>query len=97
MIKRKVVKVPEEIKGSCSGCVYNHPSIICSKANDCYHEHIIYKYADTLQNKDWYVFIPENNYGIKQKSYHTNEIVNMLREYKENPEMVSFIADMLEV
>jgi len=97
MKEREVIKVSEEIKHSCQGCVYNNPSKQCDDAHVCYQEHNIYKYADTLQNKDWYVFIPENNYGIKQKSYHTNEIVNMLREYKENPKMVSFIADMLEV
>lgn len=43
------------------------------------------------------IYIPENEYGILEGYYSTNEIANLLRENCNNPHLVSFIADMLEV
>lgn len=41
-------------------------------------------------------FIPENEYGIKEGYYLGNAIVDLLREYKDRPNIIEFIADMLE-
>lgn len=41
-------------------------------------------------------FIPENDV-ISENGYMTmNEIVDLLRKYKTNPDAIQFIADMLE-
>ena len=42
------------------------------------------------------LFIPENEYGIEEGYYIGNAIVKLLREYKGRPEVIEFIADMLE-
>ena len=42
------------------------------------------------------LFIPENEYGIKEGYYTINEIVQMLRANCRRPEIVRFIADMME-
>lgn len=42
------------------------------------------------------LLIPENEYGIPAKYYIGNEIVKLLRDYKNNPDVIQFIADMLE-
>lgn len=42
------------------------------------------------------IFIPENDV-ISENGYMTmNEIVDLLRKYKTNPDAIQFIADMLE-
>jgi hypothetical protein len=43
------------------------------------------------------ITIPENNYKIKPGDYTINEIVNLLRENKNKPAVIQFIADMMEV
>ena len=45
---------------------------------------------------DYKVFIPSNEYGIAENYYKMNDIVTFLRENKNNPEVIQFIADMLE-
>jgi hypothetical protein len=40
--------------------------------------------------------IPENDYGIPPGSYTQNQIADLLRKYKDSPEAVRFIADMIE-
>ena len=42
------------------------------------------------------LLIPDNEYGIPSKYYIGNEIVKLLRDYKNNPDVIQFIADMLE-
>jgi hypothetical protein len=42
------------------------------------------------------LFIPENEYGIKEGYYTINEIVEILRSNCRRPEVVHFIADMME-
>lgn len=42
------------------------------------------------------IFIPSNSYGIPENYYTINEVVHMLRHYKNSPVHVQFIADMLE-
>lgn len=42
------------------------------------------------------VFIPDNEYGIEEGYYIGNAIVELLRENKNNPDVIQFIADMLE-
>jgi len=52
---------------------------------------------------EWAVIIPEDD-GVSlndfriilEGTYDTNGIVELLRTHKENPEMVQFIADMME-
>jgi len=41
------------------------------------------------------VYIPENKF-IKEGYYSTNDFVNLLRENKNEPETIQFLADMLE-
>lgn len=43
------------------------------------------------------IYIPENDFGILEGYYSTNEIVNLLRKNCNNPQAVQFIADMMEV
>ncbi|MFN3656817.1 MAG: hypothetical protein ACK4UO_06155 [Pseudolabrys sp.] len=40
------------------------------------------------------VLIPENDYGIEPG---WRDVVKLLRQNKENPDVVQFIADMLEL
>ncbi len=42
------------------------------------------------------VFIPRNGYGVEEGEYTMNEIVQLLRECKNYPEVIEFLADMLE-
>jgi hypothetical protein len=42
------------------------------------------------------IFIPTNNYDIIPGYYTLQDIVNLLRECKNNPDVIQFIADMLE-
>lgn len=42
------------------------------------------------------VYIPENEYGIEEGYYIGNAIVELLRENKNKPDVIQFIADMLE-
>lgn len=42
------------------------------------------------------LFIPENEYGIEEGYYIGNAIVKLLRDNKDKPEVIQFIADMLE-
>ena len=39
---------------------------------------------------------PENEYGIEEGYYIGNAIVKLLRDNKDKPEVIEFIADMLE-
>lgn len=41
-------------------------------------------------------FIPENEYGIEEGYYIGNALVQLLRDNKNKPEVIEFIADMLE-
>ena len=40
--------------------------------------------------------IPENEYGTEQGYYIGNALVQLLRDNKNKPEVIQFIADMLE-
>jgi uncharacterized membrane-anchored protein YjiN (DUF445 family) len=42
------------------------------------------------------IYIPENDYGIKQGYYDRNGLVGLLAEYHSKPSAIVFIADMLE-
>lgn len=42
------------------------------------------------------IFIPENEVIPENGYFSHSQIVNLLRKYKENPEAIQFIADMLE-
>jgi len=50
-----------------------------------------------MNSQDWRLFIPDNDYGIKEGYYSMNEVVAMLRRWAEKPDIIRFIADMLEV
>ena len=41
-------------------------------------------------------FIPENEFGIEEGYYIGNALVQLLRNNKNKPEVIQFIADMLE-
>jgi len=42
------------------------------------------------------LYIPENNYNIRVGYYTLSDFVKTLRENKNNPDAIQFIADMLE-
>jgi hypothetical protein len=42
------------------------------------------------------LLIPDNEYGIEEGYYIGNAIVKLLRDNKDKPEVIEFIADMLE-
>ena len=42
------------------------------------------------------LYIPENEYGIRPGYYSVNELAELLRHRSEEPEVVWFVADMLE-
>ena len=41
--------------------------------------------------------IPENDLGIPEGYYDINEVVDLLRKRRFEPEKIQFIADMIEV
>lgn len=43
-----------------------------------------------------YIYIPDNEYELIPGYYSKNQIVNLLRLQKNNPEFIQFIADMME-
>ena len=40
--------------------------------------------------------MPENEYNIPEGNYTRSQVVILLREFKDNPNAIQFIADMLE-
>ena len=42
------------------------------------------------------IFIPENDVILENGYMTMNEIVDLLRKYKTNPDAIQFIAEMLE-
>ena len=42
------------------------------------------------------VYMPDNDFGITERYYNVNQLVELLRTFKANPEVVQFIADMME-
>ena len=40
--------------------------------------------------------VPENEYSIEEGYYIGNAIVKLLRDNKDKPDVIQFIADMLE-
>jgi hypothetical protein len=42
------------------------------------------------------LLIPENEYGIEEGYYIGNALVQLLRDNKNKPDVIQFIADMLE-
>lgn len=41
-------------------------------------------------------YIPKNNVVTEWEYLTLNQIVDLLRKYRDNPEAIQFIADMLE-
>lgn len=41
-------------------------------------------------------YIPINKYGIDSAYYSINDYGNLLRKNKTNPEIIQFLADMME-
>ena len=50
-----------------------------------------------ITKKDLTLIIPENSFGIPARTYTINQVVELLRNYKNTPEAIHFIADMMEV
>ena len=44
----------------------------------------------------FHLLIPDNEYGIEEGYYIGNAIVKLLRDNKDKPDVIEFIADMLE-
>ena len=49
-----------------------------------------------LKKMEKQIFIPENKIIYESGYFDLNEIVNLLRKYKNEPDKIQFIADMLE-
>lgn len=49
-----------------------------------------------IPKNDFTIFIPTNKYKIESKYYNLQEIIGLLRIYKNKPNYIQFIADMLE-
>jgi hypothetical protein len=43
------------------------------------------------------IYIPENDTGIIEGYYTVNEFVSLLRSHKHEPNVIQFLADMLEI
>jgi hypothetical protein len=46
--------------------------------------------------KDFELYIPENKIIAEHGYIKYDEIVKMLKKYKQNPDAIQFIADMME-
>jgi len=44
----------------------------------------------------YWIFIPENGYGIVEGYYNQRQLCELLRKHRESPAVIQFIADMLE-
>ncbi len=42
------------------------------------------------------IYIPENDHGVVDGYYDTNELVELLRRHKCDPDVIHFLADMME-
>ncbi len=42
------------------------------------------------------IYIPDNEYEIAEGYYDWSGLVRLLRKFKNNPDAVQFIADMME-
>ena len=47
------------------------------------------------KNEDYFVWIPEH-LKIEEGYYSKEEFVKLMRKYKNKPEVIQFLADMLE-
>ena len=45
---------------------------------------------------DKLVYIPENNFDISAGYYSLDMLADLLRRYRNDPDIIYFIADMLE-
>ena len=43
------------------------------------------------------VFMPSNEFGIDERYFNVNQLVKLLKANKDKPEVVQFIADMMEI
>ena len=92
----KLIKVHTSDEHGCKGCFFEN-NTGCPGDGVCTEENIIYIKDGIYQNEIWYTYIPKNRLGIESGMYRTNEIVQLLRKYKNNSNVIEFIADMLEV
>jgi len=51
---------------------------------------------DAMENPKAFVFVPTNDYGISTGYYSRDEFADLLREHRDNPDVVWFLADLLE-
>lgn len=55
------------------------------------------KTSNSVSNKELYkTFFPKNDVIAEYGEFNINQIVDLLRKYKTNPDAIQFIADMLE-
>lgn len=47
--------------------------------------------------RNFTVYISGNDFNIAEGDYSTNEIVGLLRTYKQDPAAIQFITDTLEI
>ena len=51
---------------------------------------------DIKRSASWYTYIPETDIIPEYGHFRMNGVVELLRKYKNNPDAIQFIADMLE-
>jgi hypothetical protein len=44
----------------------------------------------------YFIYLPENEYGIEEGHYRQEGFVHLMREHKHEPQAIQFLADMLE-
>jgi len=42
------------------------------------------------------VYMPSNEFGIPERYFNVNQLVKLLKDNKDRPEVVDFIAEMME-
>jgi len=57
----------------------------------------VWEIADeAIKKKVWY-FPAVKGIPIEERYYNINQVVGLLRKHKDNPDIVQYIADMLEI
>jgi hypothetical protein len=58
---------------------------------------IMAKEVETMSGFSGTLYIPENDLGVDEGYYSVNQIVELLREHCDQPEVVRFVVDMMEI
>lgn len=82
--------MPNRTYGLCPTCGCNVPIYSGSEGTNSFES------VDLEKLEQRQTFIPDNEVIPEHGPMSINQIADLLRRYRENPEAVQFIADMLE-